>query len=100
MAEFQVLLKKQSFSCHKNREKQPMNDQDDETNHEFARTFQSQHKEDYNLVKEWLFRCNQFFDIDQTPESMKIKLVTMYLKGRALQWHQAITKDMDGSLMD
>ena len=36
----------------------------------------------------WLFRCQQFFEIDQTPVDMKVKLATINLEGRALQWHQ------------
>ena len=36
----------------------------------------------------WLYHCQQFFEIDQTPEDMKMKLATINLEGRALQWHQ------------
>ena len=40
----------------------------------------------------WLFRCQQFFKVDQTPVDMKVKLATINLEGRALQWHQNWTK--------
>ena len=41
-----------------------------------------------NDLNGWLFRCQHFFEIDQTPEEMKVKLAAMNLEGRALQWHQ------------
>lgn len=36
----------------------------------------------------WLFRCTQFFDIDNTPQEMKVKLASINLEGKALAWHQ------------
>lgn len=38
--------------------------------------------------------------MDQTPEAMKIRLVFMYLKGKALHWHQAVMKDLNGASID
>ncbi|PWA76090.1 hypothetical protein CTI12_AA130250 [Artemisia annua] len=34
--------------------------------------------------------------LDETPENMKIRIVAIHLKGRALEWHQAFMKDMEG----
>ncbi|GJV20862.1 hypothetical protein Tco_1369882 [Tanacetum coccineum] len=46
--------------------------------------------------KEWYYQCCQFFDLDETPEEMKIRLVAIHLNGRALHWHQSFMKDMVG----
>ncbi|KAJ9562551.1 hypothetical protein OSB04_007711 [Centaurea solstitialis] len=46
--------------------------------------------------KDWHYKCNQFFELDNTPEKMKIRLVAIHLKGRALQWHQGFMKEMEG----
>ena len=40
----------------------------------------------------WLYRCQQFFEVDGTPEEAKVKLAAINLEGRALQWHQNWTK--------
>ena len=36
----------------------------------------------------WVYKCQQFFEIDGTPQGSKVKLVDINLEGRALQWHQ------------
>ena len=36
----------------------------------------------------WIYRCQQFFDVDGTPPESKVKLAVINLEGRALQWHQ------------
>ena len=33
----------------------------------------------------WLYRCHQFFDVDQTPLEAKLKLAAINLEGKALQ---------------
>ncbi|GJW38192.1 retrovirus-related pol polyprotein from transposon 17.6 [Tanacetum coccineum] len=45
--------------------------------------------------KEWSYRCQQFFEIDETPEHLKIRLVAIHLSGEALSWHQAYMKEVD-----
>ncbi|GJR12859.1 hypothetical protein Tco_0795511 [Tanacetum coccineum] len=45
--------------------------------------------------KEWSYRCQQFFEIDETPEHLKIRLVAIHLRGEALSWHQAYMKEVD-----
>ena len=40
----------------------------------------------------WIFQSNQFFEIDQTPEDAKVKIVVIHLEGKALQWHQNFTR--------
>ena len=40
-------------------------------------------------VKGWMFRCNQFFKIDNiVDDSEKIELVSMHVYDKALVWHQ------------
>ena len=36
----------------------------------------------------WLYKCEQFFEVDETPSSVKVKIAAMNLEGKALQWHQ------------
>ncbi|PKI37399.1 hypothetical protein CRG98_042185 [Punica granatum] len=40
-------------------------------------------------VKDWLNRCEQFFEVDRTADELNLKLVVIHLEGKALQWHQA-----------
>lgn len=44
-------------------------------------------KFDGRKVKDWLYRCNQFFLLDQTPAESKVRLASIHLEGLALQWH-------------
>ncbi|PKI34771.1 hypothetical protein CRG98_044838, partial [Punica granatum] len=45
-------------------------------------------------VREWLYRCEQFFEVDETPDNVKLKLVVIHLEGRALQWHQSYVRSL------
>ena len=36
----------------------------------------------------WVFKCDQFFEIDYTPKKAKVKIAFIHLESRALQWHQ------------
>ena len=40
----------------------------------------------------WLFICQHFFEVDQTPMDVRVKLAAINLEGKALQWHQNWTK--------
>ncbi|KAJ9554331.1 hypothetical protein OSB04_018376 [Centaurea solstitialis] len=55
---------------------------------------------DGEAFKDWYYKCNQFFELDNTPENMKIRLVSIHLKGRALQWHQGFMSEMEGKTLD
>lgn len=50
--------------------------------------------------KDWYYKCNQFFELDNTPENMKIRLVSIHLRGRALQWHQGFMSEMEGKTLE
>lgn len=40
-------------------------------------------------VEGWLYRSQQFSKFDDTPEEAKVKLASIHLEGKVLQWHQA-----------
>nr|GEV52574.1 retrotransposable element Tf2 [Tanacetum cinerariifolium] len=42
-------------------------------------------------VRGWVFRCDQFFHIDNTPNEEKVKIVSVYLSDKALLWHRQVT---------
>ncbi|KAG8380804.1 hypothetical protein BUALT_Bualt06G0054600 [Buddleja alternifolia] len=43
-------------------------------------------------LRGWLFRSEQFFDVDETPMEAKVRLATVRMEGKTLQWHQVYTK--------
>ncbi|XP_060170844.1 uncharacterized protein LOC132601798 [Lycium barbarum] len=47
-------------------------------------------------MRGWICRCEQFFEVDETPEELKVKLAAINMEGRALQWHQALVKSRLG----
>ncbi|GAU25735.1 hypothetical protein TSUD_216660 [Trifolium subterraneum] len=42
---------------------------------------------DGKKVRDWLYKCDQFFLLDETPESSRVRLASIHLDGLALQWH-------------
>ena len=52
--------------------------------HKPRRDFPSFEGED---VHKWLYKCNQFFEMEEVPETEKLKLASYYLDGVALYWH-------------
>uniref|UniRef100_A0A1J3IVR9 Transposon Ty3-I Gag-Pol polyprotein n=2 Tax=Noccaea caerulescens TaxID=107243 RepID=A0A1J3IVR9_NOCCA len=42
---------------------------------------------DGSRVRDWIFRCEQFFDLDSTPAELKVRLASIHLEGKALLWH-------------
>ncbi|PKI45686.1 hypothetical protein CRG98_034002 [Punica granatum] len=45
-------------------------------------------------VKDLLYRCEQFFEVDKTADELKLKLVVIHLEGKALQWHQSYMRSL------
>nr|GEZ19537.1 hypothetical protein [Tanacetum cinerariifolium] len=43
-------------------------------------------------VRGWIFRCEQFFLIDTTPEDQKVRLLSAHLFDKALMWHTQFLK--------
>lgn len=40
-------------------------------------------------VVDWIFKAEEFFSIDQTPNHFKIKIATIHFDGPAAKWHQS-----------
>lgn len=49
------------------------------------------HFEGANL-RSWVYKCDQFFEVDNTPSNTKVKIASVHLDGKALQWHQSYMK--------
>nr|XP_043637841.1 uncharacterized protein LOC122608824 [Erigeron canadensis] len=43
-------------------------------------------------VDAWVYRCEHFFTIDETPEAMKLRYSVIHLEGDAIQWHRAFMR--------
>jgi len=47
-------------------------------------------------VNQWIYQCENYFLIDQTPEEFKVQLTLVHLQGKALQWHITLmNSDLD-----
>ncbi|XP_048596340.1 uncharacterized protein LOC106362703 [Brassica napus] len=44
---------------------------------------------DGSELKEWIYRCEQFFSIDSTPPELKVRLASLHMTSKALQWHHS-----------
>ena len=44
----------------------------------------------------WLMKIEQFFEGEKVDEKEKVRLVMMWLEGRALQWHQHYARTNGG----
>lgn len=42
---------------------------------------------DGSKIKEWLYKCEQFFALDNTAPELKVRITSIHLEGSALQWH-------------
>ncbi|XP_022026308.1 uncharacterized protein LOC110927012 [Helianthus annuus] len=51
-------------------------------------------------VEGWLYKCEHFFSIDETPERYKVRYAAVHLEGRALQWHQGFMKSTRKQICD
>jgi hypothetical protein len=44
---------------------------------------------DGKKMKEWLYKCDQFFALDATPDDSRVRLASILLEGPVLQWNNA-----------
>ena len=44
---------------------------------------------DGSELREWIYRCEQLFSIDSTPPELKVRLASLHMTGKALQWHHS-----------
>ncbi|KAJ0578410.1 putative nucleotidyltransferase, Ribonuclease H [Helianthus annuus] len=49
-------------------------------------------KFDGNEVDGWIYKCEHFFNIDETPENFKVRYAAIHLEGKAVKWHQSFLK--------
>jgi len=47
-------------------------------------------------VLKWIYKCNQYFDVEEIDEQDKLKLASYYLDGMALCWHQNFMRSLGG----
>jgi len=45
-------------------------------------------------VQGWIYKCEQFFEVDSIMENRKVKIASIHLCGRALTWHQSYMKSV------
>ncbi|KAL8127908.1 hypothetical protein AgCh_014740 [Apium graveolens] len=45
-------------------------------------------KFDSTKLRSWIYKCNQFFQLDAVSDPQKVRLATIHLEGKALLWHQ------------
>jgi hypothetical protein len=64
--------------------------------HKPKRDFPSFEGED---VHKWLYKCNQYFEMEEVPEAEKLKLTSYYLDGMALYWHQNFMRSKGGQVV-
>ncbi|OIT05665.1 hypothetical protein A4A49_61683, partial [Nicotiana attenuata] len=50
-------------------------------------------KFDGTELRDWVSKSEQYFDVDNTSENSKVKLASLHLEGKALQWHQGYMKN-------
>lgn len=49
--------------------------------------------------RSWKCRCEQFFEVQQVPEFLKVRTVYFSLVGDALEWHHSFLEDKRGMAM-
>lgn len=47
----------------------------------------------------WKCRCEQYFEVQQVPEFLKIRIVYFSLTGDAVEWHHAFMEDKKGMVI-
>ncbi|KAI4340580.1 hypothetical protein MLD38_025400 [Melastoma candidum] len=47
---------------------------------------------DGSQVQEWVFRCERFFELDETPPELKVSIASVHLLGLAIEWHYAFLR--------
>jgi hypothetical protein len=51
-------------------------------------------------VDGWIYRVEQFFAVDDTPEQSKLRYAVIHLEDKALQWHQAHLRTRGATIND
>ena len=48
-------------------------------------------------VQGWIYRCEQFFEVDAIEEGLKVRVASIHLSDKALQWDQSFVKNRNGA---
>ncbi|XP_022008416.1 uncharacterized protein LOC110907795 [Helianthus annuus] len=51
-------------------------------------------------VEGWVYRCEHFFAMDDTPDESKLRCAAVHLEGDALQWHRAYLKTRNATVAE
>ena len=51
-------------------------------------------------VDGWLYRCEHFFALDETPDNLKLRCAVVHLDGEAIQWHRSFMKVRGVTVVD
>nr|GEX42047.1 hypothetical protein [Tanacetum cinerariifolium] len=51
-------------------------------------------------VEGWVYRCEHFFAMDETPEGMKLRYAVVHYEGDALQWHRAYLRTRNATVAE
>ena len=51
-------------------------------------------------VEGWIYRCEHFFAMDETPNETKLRCAAVHLEGDALQWHRAFMKTRNATVAE
>ncbi|XP_076960274.1 uncharacterized protein LOC143636597 [Bidens hawaiensis] len=51
-------------------------------------------------VEGWVYRCEHFFAMDETPDETKLRCAVVHLEGDALQWHKAFMKTRNATVTE
>ena len=51
-------------------------------------------------VEGWVYRCEHFFSMDDTPDDSKLRCAAVHLEGDALQWHRAYLKTRNATVAE
>lgn len=43
-------------------------------------------------LRSWVYKCNQFFQLDDIKDPQRVRLAAVHLEGKALLWHQTYIK--------
>ncbi|CAH2079427.1 unnamed protein product [Thlaspi arvense] len=49
-------------------------------------------------LREWIYHCDQFFGLDNTPMEHRVPLASMHLEDEALEWHHNFISERYGVL--
>ncbi|XP_076911425.1 uncharacterized protein LOC143569378 [Bidens hawaiensis] len=101
--EHDVVLNRMDSAITKNAEniasmKSQMENQMNELIQSIQALSNNQNNNHHNHGAGWLCRVEHFFEIDATPENLKVRYAVVHLEDVALLWHQSFVRSRGGSI--